>query len=156
MPLRAIDLLVIHCADVPNGRHTTAAEIDRWHLARGFRRDPRLVEEGGLRAIGYHFVIYTTGEVVPGRGIGEIGAHVAGHNEHSLGVCLIGRDAFSLAQWAALSKTIEMLVARFPRVHIAGHRELNPAKTCPGFDVQAWLAGGRAPLAGHIFTQEAA
>ena len=48
-PLSAIDEIIIHCADVPNGRETTAADIDRWHGERQppFHRDPRALTGEG-------------------------------------------------------------------------------------------------------------
>ena len=39
--LDEIRTLVIHCADTPNGKAFTAADIDRWHAERDFKRDLR-------------------------------------------------------------------------------------------------------------------
>lgn len=149
---RDIETLIIHCSATPNGRWVTAEEIDRWHGARGFQRDPRLggFNQPRLRHIGYHFVIYTTGAVVTGRGLREAGAHAYGNNARSIGTCLIGTDKFTPAQWAVLRRHVELLLKRHPSLHVIGHREVDPAKTCPGFAVQTWLAGDMAPPAGHV------
>ena len=167
-PLSQIDEIIIHCADVPNGRETTAADIDRWHGERQppFHRDPRaLTGEGpwagrgphaaGLRHIGYHYVIRVNGVVEVGRRLTETGAHCRGRNLRSIGVCLAGRDRFTLAQWEALRGLVNATqrdreADHLPRLAVFGHRDFNAHKTCPGFDVAAWLDNGLAPLAGHI------
>lgn len=150
---REIGLLFIHCSDSPNGRKTTVQDIDSWHRTRGFERMPqwRALQQPALTSIGYHFVIYTDGEVVKGRHIDEVGAHVRGYNAHSLGICLIGRDQFSAAQWDSLKELVETFQAQFPGVNVLGHRQVNPDKTCPNFDVPEWLAGGRLALADQIY-----
>lgn len=56
----------------------SAAEIRRWHIARGWKD------------IGYHAVIHPDGRIEDGRDIDEIGAHAYGRNRDSIGVCLIG------------------------------------------------------------------
>ena len=57
---------------------SSSAEIKSWHLERGFDD------------IGYHFVIRKNGSVEPGRNIRSIGAHAAGRNRDSIGVCFEG------------------------------------------------------------------
>lgn len=101
-----------------------------------------------LAAIGYHFLIYTNGGIATGRHLEEVGAH--GHNHNSIGVCLVGRDQFTPEQWEMLRANVWAMERKFPGLRVIGHREVNPKKTCPGFDVQAWRAGEMAPLAGHI------
>lgn len=186
--MRSLDLIVIHCAASPNGEWRTIADIDAMHAARGFRRDPKLI---GYNApdyphVGYHYVIYTSGGAVSGRGIEEIGAHVKGHNANSIGVYMVGTDRFTAEQWTTLRDNICATVATIARrrgnvvkgrltpfeavalartlnLRIVGHRDLSPdvngdgtvepqewLKTCPGFSVADWLAGGMEPLAGHI------
>lgn len=165
--MRAIDLIVIHCSASPNGRWVTASDIDVWHHQRGFCRAPswRNVLNPQLSSIGYHFVIYTSGAIAAGRALDEIGAHVYGYNRASLGICLIGTDRFAPEQFKALSSLISVLRERYPRARICGHRDLSPdvdgdglvepwewLKTCPGFDVAAWLQGGMAALPDHLIT----
>lgn len=176
---REISLVVIHCSATPAGKSLfepipgkawtkpPIEVIDGWHATRGFARTPewRTRFNPLLRAIGYHWVIYTNGAKVPGRHVDEIGAHVQGHNKESLGVCLVGMDAFTGAQWSALDVLVTDLCARYPKARVVGHRDLSPdidhdgiveprewLKTCPTFDVSAWLAGGKAPLKDHLYT----
>ena len=47
------DTIIIHCSATRAGQDFTAADIDRWHRARGFR------------SIGYHFVIRLDGTIEP-------------------------------------------------------------------------------------------
>lgn len=176
-PIRLIDLIVIHCSATPNGRSVTVQEIDDWHAARGFARDPGAIgyNQPALAHIGYHYVVYAHGPVVTGRGLNEPGAHAIGHNARSIGICLVGTDSYRRAQWNSLrilvTATIEetLSLAQRLRLRISGHRDLSPdidgdgtvephewLKTCPGFKVAAWLAGGMEPLAGHILDPEPA
>lgn len=86
---------------------------------------------------------------------------------------------FTPAQWKALATRTRSLAARFNiplampkrldnqtiRDGVCGHRDLSPdrngngliepfewLKTCPGFSIENWLAGGLLPLVGHIHT----
>jgi N-acetylmuramoyl-L-alanine amidase len=166
---RKIDFIVIHCSDSPNGRTlftgsvgapgfvTPVMEIDRWHAARGFKRLPiwRLKQNPNLFAIGYHFVVYTRGAVASARHVDEIGAHAHGYNAASIGICLIGRDAFSIEQWNALKGLVEGLMKAYPRASVVGHCTLNKeGKTCPNFDVAEWLKAGCLPLANRLYEPE--
>lgn len=174
--MRAINTLIIHCSASPNGdslfraslgafgSRTPAQTIDGWHAQRGFRRDPLKCRTFNphLPSIGYHFVIYTNGAVATGRSLDEIGAHAQGFNQKSIGICMVGTDRFSPAQWAALAHVVQALQKDFP-ARVVGHRDLSPdlnnngrieqhewLKTCPGFDVAAWCDGAMAPLEGHV------
>lgn len=89
------------------------------------------------------------GTVETGRPLAEVGAHCAGHNAHSIGVCYIGglaadgktpRDTRTTAQRAALLTLLRQLRRQFPTARIIGHRDLNPAKTCPSFDAKTEYA----------------
>lgn len=176
--LASVDLIVIHCSATPNGRWNTAEDINAWHRERGFNRDMMIapMQEPRLKHIGYHFVIGTNGALWNGRSVVEAGAHAAGNNARSLGICLIGTDQFSAAQWTQLRGNVCAMVGLLARarrdsdlprgtpepaqarelaarhgIRIVGHRDL-PAvkKTCPGFAVAEWLAGDMAPLADHL------
>jgi|GEM_PF-76833 len=133
--MRDIREIIIHCADTPEGRNNTVADITAWHKARGFR------------TIGYHFVIYLDGSIHKGRPIEEVGAHCkeGGHNRHSIGICYIGgrtadmkenKDTRTPAQKQALLRLLKELLSRFPRATIHGHREFTCKKNangkCPG------------------------
>ena len=167
--MRQITLIVIHCSASPNsdglfrgspgapGFLTPAQIIDGWHRERGFHRQPEARKRFNpeLAAIGYHYLIYRNGGIATGRGEDEVGAHVAGFNQKSLGLCLIGTDEFTVAQWESLRFLVSALRKCYPDARVVGHRDLSPdqnrngivesfewLKTCPGFDVAAWLAGG--------------
>lgn len=150
---RTIDKLIIHCADTPNGESKwDASDIDFWHQLRDMKRDPAWVKDNApeLKHIGYHGVILIDGTFVPCRSVDEKGAHCAGANSHSIGWCLIGRDAFTPAQWETLKAKTEELLREHSGLAVFGHRDLNASKTCPGFDVGAWLDRGMEPLDDHI------
>jgi N-acetylmuramoyl-L-alanine amidase len=177
-PSRTIHRLVIHCSATPSGQRlakpgmSAAFIIDGWHATRGFARQPAAVKafNSGLPHIGYHYIIDLDGRCINGRGLDEVGAHVAGYNSDSIGICLVGgieREArYTLAQWLTLAEQVAFLRAKFnlTTVDICGHRDLSPdlnhdgrvtsqewLKTCPGFDVAAWLLAGMAPASQHIF-----
>lgn len=145
--MREINLIAVHCSATPRGRDIGRSEITAMHLARGFN------------TIGYHFVIRLDGTREIGRPLGQAGAHVAGHNANSIGICLVGgldakgkpEDTFTLAQYAELVKLVRELRTKFPHARICGHRDLSPdkdrdgkvekhewLKDCPCFDVRAW------------------
>ena len=127
-------MIIVHCSDTPNGRQHTAADIHRWHQERGFD------------GIGYHYVIQLDGLVEKGRPDYWKGAHCRGYNDE-IGVCLIGRDEFTLAQETSL----KWLLDSFKGQDVGGHYEVDRYKTCPNFDVAAWRAGS---LAWPTFTRE--
>jgi N-acetyl-anhydromuramyl-L-alanine amidase AmpD len=68
-----------------------------------------------------------------------VGAHVKGHNEGSLGICLIGRDEFTGDQLLALRNLHHRLVVQYPTAQWFNHYELDESKTCPNFDAVGYL-----------------
>lgn len=148
---RTISKLIIHCAATPNGKPFDAKDIDRWHGERGFHRTLEAINRvnGNLWHIGYHSVILLDGSRQMGRSEDEVGAHTVGENLHSVGVCLIGTDKFTLEQWATLRDVAKAFYRARTGGTIHGHREF-ASKLCPGFDVQAWLRGGMEPPAWHV------
>lgn len=136
--MRDITGIVVHCSATPAGKAFTAADIDRWHRGQGWN------------GIGYHYVITLDGKIEPGRPLRMPGAHVAGHNHDTIGVCYIGGmnalnteplDTLNDAQADALELVIRALKHRFPGAAVLGHRDFpRVAKACPSFDVAAWLA----------------
>lgn len=162
---RPITAIAIHCAATPNGRTlftgasgqpgfiTPVMAIDGWHRQRGFKRTDAARQKFNplLTSVGYHYVIYTNGAIATGRAESEVGAHAQGYNAKSLAICLVGTDQFTPEQWAALADLVRGLQKRYPDARVLGHRDFpQVAKSCPGFSVADWLAGGMVPLAGHV------
>ena len=122
-----IKLLVVHCSDSENGQNLTAIDIHNMHLKFGWD------------GIGYHKVINRSGNIQNGRPEYWIGAHVQGKNNISLGVCLIGRDKFTIKQYISLERVLRKWKQLYPKAKIVGHRDIgNTKKTCPNFDVKTW------------------
>lgn len=129
--MRVITLLVIHCSAVRPGQRSSVQDIDRWHRARGWKY-----------GCGYHYVIRRDGSIETGRPLEMIGAHVVGHNAHSIGICYEGgldaagkaADTRTPEQKQTLRRLLEQLHERFPKAIIVGHHDLNPMKDCPCFD----------------------
>lgn len=167
--MRSINLVVIHCAATPNGVWVSPSQINEWHRARGFHRDPKFAKtfRPQLPNIGYHRLILADGTISFGRDLEEVGAHVQGHNANSVGICMVGTTSFFLHQWEALRETIctlSLAIARdqnFPidpkvypvpsvrdalaiyralDVEIKGHRDLSPDLNHDGvIDAHEWL-----------------
>jgi len=144
--MRKIDELIIHAASTrPNWMADKSVEekrdeIRRWH-----------VEDNGWADIAYHYIVDRDGRVATGRPLDVKGAHTYGHNDNSIGICLVGghgsssTDAFSAnytdAQDQALRVLINELKIRVPTIKkISGHNDYTNAKACPGFKVDRWLA----------------
>lgn len=150
--------------------------IDGWHKQRGFKRAlyAQRAFTPHLSSIGYHFVIDVDGSVETGRQVGEIGAHIKGHNQNSVGICLIGgvepngknHGKYTEAQWQALHKLLRELEAEHPKARICGHRDLSPdlngdgtitpnewLKDCPCFDVWSWLDSEQVVNLDHLYKE---
>lgn len=134
--MRPIEGLVVHCSATPAGKPFRAADIERWH------------QQQGWEGIGYHFVIPLDGSIEPGRDLDKAGAHVAGHNAKTIGICYIGgmnaqnteaANTLNAEQADALELLLRGLRSRWPNATIRGHRDFpNVAKACPSFDVRPW------------------
>lgn len=129
--MRTITLIIVHCSANKAGSALRAADIDRYHRSLGWM------------GCGYHYVIPTDGILEPGRPEEMVGAHCKSHNRHSIGVCYVGglskdgqpADTRTEAQRATLRALLEDLHRRYPKALIVGHRDLDPRKACPCFDV---------------------
>lgn len=133
--MRPIHSIVIHCSATRPNWEGGAREIRQWH-----------VDDNNWSDIGYHFVIRRDGKVEDGRPVPIPGAHVKGYNKTSIGICLVGGvdengdpDAnFTRDQWLQLQSSVVSLRRKYPGASIFGHRDLDPKKDCPCFDVKAW------------------
>lgn len=147
-----IHTAVVHCSATIEGVWVTAADIDKWHRER---KPP-------FAMIGYHDVILLDGEIERGRPYERRGAHVAGNNINTVGICMVGgldknrkpKDTFSGAQKSTLLAILLRLKELCPNlVNIKGHRDYSPdlngdgiitpdewIKDCPCWDVQLWVS----------------
>ncbi len=155
MAMANIDRIVIHSTATTPTQKAGYAEIRQWH-----------VEENGWDDVGYHMGINRDGGIWSGRHIDfeqeqvVMGAHAYPCNKNSIGIVLEGGcsrvyktpagatiydsdDNFTDIQKLNLAALVKGLIARLQEhgagnIEVQGHNELNPSKTCPGFDVQAW------------------
>lgn len=125
--------IIIHCSATQEGKDFTAADIDRWHRARGFRK------------IGYHYVVRLDGTYERGRADNEEGAHCPQQsmNRRSIAICYIGgldsagrpKDTRTEAQKRTLLTLVRTLRGRYGHLPVCGHRDIpGVAKACPCFD----------------------
>lgn len=136
--LKSIKYIVIHCSATKATQKVDATVIHAMHLARKFA------------CIGYHYVINRDGTVQKGRPNSFAGAHVNGHNSHSLGICMVGgldangkpENNYTDAQFLSLRMLLLDLNDEYPSLKIAspdghgsvvlGHRDLSPDKNGDG------------------------
>ena len=131
---RQITRIIVHCSATEEGRNFKAADIDRWHKAKGWD------------GIGYHFVVDINGDIEVGRDIGLKGAHAGVYNPMSIGVCYIGglaerslkaKDTRTAAQKESLRWLLTLLKKKWPKAEILGHRDLPDVnKACPCFNAK--------------------
>jgi hypothetical protein len=145
MTNRRYTKIIVHCSDTPASADVGVKEIRQWHTLP----PPR---GRGWKDIGYNYVIRRNGTVELGRDtdrdgstLDEIGAHAAGHNATSVGVCLVGGKGgfnFTFKQLTALMQLIEDLREEVPTIEeVIGHCDVDSGKTCPNFDVREFLKG---------------
>ncbi len=185
---RKITDIIIHCAATPNGRNFRATDIDAMHKARGFKRATQATRNFNptLKHIGYHYIICVNGDIETGRGLEEVGAHVQGNNSRSIGICLIGLDKYSKAQWESLRTCVinlSSIIQNRPHataegainayndmgIKVRGHRDYSPdlngdgqitrnewIKDCPNFTVADWIKSGMMPMEANLYVDSMA
>ncbi|QKX04882.1 N-acetylmuramoyl-L-alanine amidase [Aquimarina sp. TRL1] len=141
--MREITTIVVHCLATIEGEYYDINDVDKMHKKRGFR------------CVGYHKLILLDGSVQNGRPLHQIGAHVKGKNEDTIGVAYVGgldqngspKDTRTSAQKKSLKTELKKLKNQFRNAKIKGHRDLSPdrngngkierfewLKACPCFD----------------------
>ena len=128
---RRIDAIVVHCTASKPDVDLTAQDVRTMHKRQGWSD------------IGYHYLIRLDGRIELGRDVDIIGAHVEGHNAHTIGVCYVGGldrngkpyDTRTENQKASLLSLLMMLRKTYPKAVIKGHRDYpNVKKACPCFN----------------------
>jgi len=121
-----IDSIIIHCSDSDLDEFDNIEAVRQWHLDRGWSD------------IGYHFYIDSKGKMELGRPIEKAGAHCAGHNLRSIGICISGRKRFYSEQYLALLFLLKDLMRRYKlkRSDVYPHNYFNSNKSCPNFSIE--------------------
>ena len=131
-PMRRMDKvrrIIVHHSSSDTG---SARQFHDWHLARGWA------------GVGYHYVIGNgdgagDGEIQIGRLALYQGAHCRGHNDDSIGICLVGSFVSRYPSEAQMKALIELLATLchiykldpLSGLHISGHKDWNDTD-CPG------------------------
>lgn len=159
--MRKVTHVVVHTAAAANAQgqpiYQTAETVDEYHrLHNNWRR------------IGYHSYIERDGRERRDicRPDAEVGAHVGGWNEETLGVCVAGHGDYADFLPAQRKVLIDRCVAwcrlyALPASAVIGHREapVPVDKTCPGTkvsmvairgDIQRQLEAGAVPLEARV------
>jgi len=142
--MKNFEYIVVHISDSFWG---CAREVRKWHLAKGWRD------------IGYHFIVLNgiilpnfpltplNGSIEVGRYLdanftveeNEIGAHTLGYNDKSIGICVIGKENWTVSQEVSVIYLCRTLMKWFniPVQNVLGHCETKSGKkqgkTCPNY-----------------------
>lgn len=145
MERKSTKYLVVHCSATRPHMDVGVKEIRQWHKAKGWED------------IGYHYVIRRDGRVERGRAEALVGAHVAGYNSNSIGVCLVGgvsekdftkaENNFTAEQFDSLRMLLKTLSEKYPGATVLGHRDFPRVnKACPSFDAKPWAKKNGLPV----------
>jgi len=129
--MRRIEYIIVHATATPEGREHDAADIDRWHRARGWSQ------------IGYNYVVKLNGQVEFGSPVELIPAHAVGYNKNSIAVVYVGgtdldgkpKDTRTPQQKEAMLQLLEALKEEYPTAMIIGHNDVS-SKACPCFNAK--------------------
>lgn len=133
---RVITGIVIHCTATKPNADLNADDVRRIHKAQGWSD------------IGYHYLIRLDGRIENGRDVNTIGAHVSGHNAHTIGVCYVGGldatgkpyDTRTPNQKSSLLSLLKELRKLYPKATIKGHRDYSPDKNGNGtIEPSEWI-----------------
>lgn len=157
MAERNIDSIYIHCSASKWG---SFSDVDSWHGERGFTAYYSDYHKKKIH-IGYHFLVLnayptadslkkeisssTDGQIIEGRPLSIIGAHVRGANTTSIGAAFVGftPTPMQVNSLVYLSLTL-MEKYSIPISRIFMHHEyfsnhnLPMTKTCPNFSGEAF------------------
>jgi N-acetylmuramoyl-L-alanine amidase len=139
--MRAITHIVVHtCGSASKGKalHQTVDQVRAYHMSKGWT------------TLGYHRYVEKDGAVREGRPDSTTGAHAAGFNATTLGICCSGHgdvEPFNTAQMLGLLHQIVIWCRKYNLTpdRVIGHSETDDHggppvyKTCPGLMVDMAL-----------------
>jgi N-acetylmuramoyl-L-alanine amidase len=135
--VRVIEWIVVHSA----GAYDYKARRVVYQSTQAIREYHE--KHNGWRDIGYHWVIEEDGSLHMGRPEDQVGAHVGGFNEHSIGICVTGHGDFAAFKPIQIAELVRLCARKCQDYHLSGirvigHREAPDHgappvhKTCPG------------------------
>lgn len=136
MPMRTIDLIVVHCSATREDRPFSEHDLEACHRRRGFD------------GTGYHFYIRKNGDIKTTRPVERIGAHAKGYNRNSIGICYEGgldadgraKDTRTEWQKHSLRVLLKVLLNDYPGSRVCGHRDLSPDLNANGeIEPEEWI-----------------
>jgi len=145
-PMKGVARITVH--------HTARdLETDAWRRTAGELENIRIFHSGQRASdrhwadIAYHFVVDRAGRVWQARPLAYQGAHVKGHNEHNLGIVVLGNfeiQSPTAAQLVSLSGLIGFTrgLYKVPLAEVFTHGELGQTN-CPGKHLQAYMNRAR-------------
>ncbi len=138
-PKRPVNVVFVHCTATSNPNFE-AEECHDLH-----------VDDNGWSAIGYHYLICTSGEIQYGRDVEQVPAAQSGYNTNSIAISLNGLDVkdFNQKQLDALRWLSAEINEAYGGIRFRGHCEV-AAKACPvfdykfelGLDAEGYMGGG--------------
>jgi N-acetylmuramoyl-L-alanine amidase len=147
-PLAQIDLVVIHCTELPD-------------LAMARRFGEEVLYEGSGTGNSGHFYIDRDGSVHQYVALERVAHHVRGHNARAVGIELVNRgrypdwlaashqamdEPYTDAQVQALVALLRTLQAQLPSLrHIAGHEDLDTTEVAATDDPDVRVRRKRDP-----------
>ena len=144
-PMNGVNRITIHHdgmdAFASTGESDAARRLEMIRAAHITRRPQPFAD------IGYHYVIDPAGRVWEARNVRYQGAHVQDHNEHNLGIMVMGNFDLQRPTPAATSAldrftAAQMRAYRVPIGRVYTHQELNPT-ACPGRNLQRYMLASR-------------
>jgi hypothetical protein len=144
-PMGGVNRITVHHDGMPptslRGKGDVTSRLEQIREAH-INHDPPWAD------IGYHYIIDPQGRVWEGRPVQYQGAHVKDHNEHNLGVMLLGNFDEQRPTPEALT-TLDLFIAdrmrayRVPMSRVFTHQEINPTR-CPGQNLQSYMLATRS------------
>ncbi|MBL8964472.1 MAG: N-acetylmuramoyl-L-alanine amidase [Phycisphaeraceae bacterium] len=140
-PMNGINRLTVHHSAIPNDSLRSQADVAK--MLNGIRHEHMNRRGEPFADIGYHYIIDPAGRVWEGRTTALQGAHVAGNNEHNLGVMLLGNFQNQAPTSAALSSldsfvAVQMRRYNIPVSRVHTHMEIGKS-ACPGRNLQRYM-----------------
>ncbi len=136
-PSAVVDMVVVHCISLPEGRFFTGAPLDLFLNQLNPEDDPSFTAIAGLK-VSAHFLIDRQGDVLQLVSC----LHRAWHagvsmwqgrdkcNDFSIGIELEGTvsQAFTSAQYRSLDALFQAISQHWPVVHWVGHSDIAPGR----------------------------